>query len=375
MKNIFYIIKILLSNPKKIIIGILTSLSIISMLFFAFKYFSDRQSLIEKFTLPIVIEDENKYLNLVSGMLLDIKDYENIISMEIISKESADEKLKNEEIPCYIYIKEGFADSVIYGENNDIVFVGNKNISLPYTISENIVKAGVAFLSSSQSGIYATAGYAYENGVSPDDINGAITDNINIKFGLALLNYKSYFEEVTISPSGAFDLFESFVFSVIFFLLMIFSINFYSEISGIIVIQDRLKLCNFSFWKLISVIFLCLIIIYSIIASPLFYFFGFKTIFLIINISALCVFSSLFFKDFTSSGFFTLTISLVMLFISGGIIPKGLLPNVVNKISFLSVNNYFLQNANLLHLFLYTIAFLAVLFSILYQSKSREVNI
>lgn len=369
MIKILYFIKILV-DYKKIIINIVFALLLGIVFLGAVNYMESRKSLIEKFKMGIVIEDSNKYLDYLLNIGLSQKDLNETIQFEIMDKKTAEDLLYNQNIPSYIIIPDGFTSSILDGSNINIGFVANPNIEIPYKISEIIVKAGVAFLSSSQSGIYATIDYANKNNIYSER---AVT-NINIEFGKALLAYKNYYNEKLVYTTGNLPVKTNYLYSIIIFFITIFGINFYSGLNQIFNKEVYPRLKPMGFRKVLLVTFVSIFILCNIVCIPAYYFMGFKTILLAINLASLFVFCSLCFKNNTSNGLFIFSISIFMLLISGGIIPRSFLPQLINNISFLSINYYYLNNTGLNYIF-YTIIFSVVLvFASLKLYKKRVEN-
>ncbi len=355
-----YFIKIILSEYKKIIIGISAAVFLFFMLSAFFEYIEKRSSLIDKFTFGIVVEDENPYLDIMLNALFSRDDLKNIMEFEKMDLSAAESKLKSQEIPCYIIIEKGFTDSVITGENKNIIFVGNRTQKLKYNISEALVKAGTAFLTSSQSGIYATIDYAYEKNVPNEIIQDKIVMAINLEFGKALLSYKEYFDTKYLNPFGDFSLKTHYLYSALIFMVLINIASFFEPLKKILdpAILARLKILGFDYYKAYAMAFCSLFLLILIVTLPLFYFFKFKIFILALILSSLIIFTSIVFKESASAGLFIFSFAIISLFISGGILPKGILPEFINKISFLSLNNYFIFEKS--KLFLYGIGFFII---------------
>lgn len=366
---ILYFIKILV-DYKKMIINIVFAI-FLGFLFLGFvNYIENRNTLIEKFKIGIVIEDSNNYLDYLLNIGLSQEDLNKTIEFEVMDKETAENLLDTQKIPSYIIIPSGFTNSILDGSNIDIIFVANPNIEIPYKISEIVVKAGIAFLSSSQSGIYAMIDYATKNNIYTES---AVT-KINIEFGKALLSYKNYYNEKIVYTTGTLPIKQNYIYSILIFFIMIFGINFYNGLGQIFNKDVYPRLLIIGLKKILLITFVSVCLIYNIICIPAYYFMGFKTILLVVNLTSLLIFCSLCFKNNTSNGLFIFTLSLVMLFISGGIIPRSFLPQAINNISFLSINYYYLNNTSEKYI-IYSIIFSVILMVASLKLYKKRVEI
>ncbi|MDR2940596.1 MAG: hypothetical protein LBV08_09805 [Clostridiales bacterium] len=328
-----------------------------------FEAIEKRQALIESFTFGVVVEDKNEYMDIMLNILFSREDLKNIISFEKMDAETAAKKLKDGLIPCYILIEEGFTESVMTGENKNIVFSGDPSYRLKYNIGEALVKAGAAFLTSSQSGIYSTLDYAYKYGIQHNVIQEEIVMAINLEFGKALISYKDYFDTELINPFGDYPLKTHYYYSALIFMAIVCVAPVAGGAKKIFApeVLDRLKVLGFDYYKIYSMAYLaCLIIIFALLL-PLFMVFNYKIFFLAVMLSSLAIFTSAMFKGAAPQGLFIFSMALIMLFISGGAIPKGVLPGFINKLSFLAVNEYFIYEGLKTGLILYTTAFFTIL--------------
>lgn len=377
--KIYLYLKLFFMEYKKILLGFFVAFLICSFVYSAVSYIEKRKSLVEKFTLGVVVQDESKYLDLLLSMMKQREDLSSVLEFKFLSEDDAKKMLISSEIPCYIVIQKGFVHSIRTGENKNIVIVGNKNDAIKYNISEILVKSGVAFLSSSQAGIYSTIDFAYKNNISENIINDKIVMDINLEFGKELLSYLNYFDQKTIFPTGSLPVKTHYIYSFVTFFILINCIPLYNKIKSILKTNTfyRAKAFGSNVYKYIFNIFISVFLFILFFSLPAFFVFGIKTIPIVFCIASFLLFSCIAFKDSTSFSNFFFVISIFMLFVSGGILPKVFLPKIINIISPLSINYYVLNINNSIFYSLYLVLYAIILLSasiILVKLKYRKVG-
>lgn len=375
MKICLYL-KLFFMEYKKILLGFFVAFLICGFVYGAISYIESRKSLVEKFSLGVVVEDESKYLDVLLGIMKEREDLSSILEFKILSEKDAKELLASNKIPCYIFIPKGFVHSIRTGENNNIILVGNKNDAIKYNISEILVKSGVAFLSSSQSGIYSTLDFAYKSDIDENIINDKIVMDINLEFGKELLGYLSYYDQKTVFPTGSLPIKTHYIYSFVTFFILINCIPLYSKLKYILQanIFYRSKALGSNIYKYMFNIFISLFLFVLIFSSPAFFIFGIKTIPIVFCICSFLLFSTVIFKDSTSFANFFFITSIFMLFVSGGILPKVFLPKILSLISPLSINYYVLNINNSMFFSLYLVLYAIILLTVSIIVTKQRTN-
>jgi hypothetical protein len=309
------------------------------------------RKLIKKFTIDVAVLDNHRYINMIMQMALSRDDFKNILEFNFTDVETAERDLASGKIPCYITVPEGFTDSVLTGANKSVVLTGAGN-PVEFNAAKALLTAGTAFLKSSQRGIYATLDAAREAGFEDIDL---IVREINLEYAKALLSYRDYFDEEIIFPEGALPLSEHYFFSAMCFLLTITGAFFFKNIKKILAVLELPVAKKFS-----GVLYADLFIAYLVLSAPLIYFIGIRAVAVSVFAAGLALFCARVFRRAESAYTFVFSVALLSAFISGGTVPKGLLPETVNNLAFLSVNNYVVLKSN--WIFVYAVIATALMF-------------
>jgi len=211
------------------------------------------------------------------------------------------------------------------------------------SVTRLLVGAGVAFVTISQSGIYATLDYAYEQGMDWNEIVNQLVIPINIEYMKALLAYDDYFDKTTLSATDSIPQIEYYLNSALIFLMYIFLVTLIGAIYTAPPVLRRWRMCGTPLIKVMLVKWIALWLLILLFLAPLFPFYGASVFSIAVLLSGLGLMSAQLFKGEQASGVFLFTFAVVTLFISGGALPLAFLPEVFGHISRFTPNYWFIR--------------------------------
>jgi len=327
-------IKSYLYAYKQILFSLLAGLALGIVLWLGIGELTDRGSLFEPFTVGVVDRDG-------TPELIFIYDFfnEHIINLEFMEKSRAQALLVAGEIPAYIELPPNFTQDVFQGVNNPFMVHVNNRFPLQSSLVQLLASGGIAYLSVSQAGVYATLEYAFEAGMAWDEVQRTLLIPVNIAFVRELLDFNDMFanEVLYLVDGNTTDYFIK-RFVVFWYILnLIALIKFlpgYS--SGILA---RFKLAGISPMMILCIKWAGLnaaLLVISILIMPII---GVaEALVLSMFTTAFGLAAGKLFKHENACGLFIFFTALVMYFASGGIIPFVFLPQDLWFMRWLSVN-------------------------------------
>lgn len=327
-------IKSYLYAYKQILFSIIAGLALGAVLWLGIGELANRGSLFEPFTVGVVDHDG-------TPELIFIYDFfnEHVINLEFMEKSQAEALLSAGEIPAYIELPSNFTQDVFQGINNPFMVHANSRFPLQAGLVQLLASGGIAYLSVSQAGVYATLEYAFEAGMPWDEIQRSLLIPVNIAFVQELLNYDDMFaREVLFLVEGNTTDYFIRRFAVFWYILnLIALIKFLPGYSKGILTQ--FKLANMSFMEVFAIKWAGLntaLLVISIFIMPII---GIaEALILSIFTTAFGLVAGRLFKRENACGLFIFFTALVMYFASGGIIPFVFLPQDLWFMRWLSVN-------------------------------------
>lgn len=262
-----------------------------------------------------------------------------------MNEDVASKSIENDEISAYIIIPNGFISSVYTGNNLSLTIIGNENDWIEVSIIKLIMNIAISYLTTAQSGIYATIDTLNSEGATGSQIEEIVMP-INIAYGSSLLNFKANFKESIVNPTGSSTLIEYYTFSIIFFFMMISVSMFLTSIQEGIKkeILNRYKICGINLKNVFINKFIALSIVIFLYTFPILYLFKLKGILVILLTASIAFFIATITNENTGI-ISNLFISFFTLIISGGIIPLVFLPSLFNTLAKLTPN-YWVININ-----------------------------
>jgi len=305
-----------------------------------------RQRLFEPFSIGVVDYDNSMESNLLISMFNKQEEVNETLALTKLSREEAQNKLLSGEIPAYLEIPSQFAEDIKVGRNSPFKLYGlSGQPSLQFAVSRLLSKAGIAFLSHSQAGIYATLDYAYENGLPSQTINDEIVLPINLQFVARLLQYQDFLTEEKLSLFSGLSPVEYYVYGFSVYLLLL------GAIVLIRILKDswnpgiaaRFHTAGFSTANVQGLRLFGLFTVSLVCISPLAYLLGCKIIFIALSVAAFALFASNAFESQISCGLFLFIASSIMMLISGAIVPLAFLPEAFQTLKYFTIPHWVIQ--------------------------------
>lgn len=319
----------------------------------------------DKMDIAVVLPaDGDLYTAAAFSFLSEIDTIKNVCTFKEMSKQSAFEGLKNGEIYAVILVPDDFINHIIDGTNTPAnIILPRSGINTKSTLFRTFVNAGVTDIGAAEAGIYSVDDvcnfYRIKDGVATSE--KFLTDEY---FSYAL-DRSVYFKTKTISVTGNLTLIEFYICSGIVLFLLLSGISCSdllmreSPALSISLKRRNIPVCLLFLFKIAGVTivyFLMLIFAYIMTALAGIRFPAISKALVQLNLSSyLCMFFLIFgifslvlciyqFANSQSVGVLLLfTISISMLFISGGFIPSSLLPELMQKIAVFLPTTYFIK--------------------------------
>ena len=257
---------------------------------------------------------------------------------------TAEENLASGEWVAYFVIPEGFVSSISNGSNFPLTLHLNAKNPMYASIIKAATEAGVAYLTISQSGIYATYDYAEDQGMSAEE-QSQIFLPINYAYAARLINFNEYFIEEDISATGKLsaEMFYLCTFSVFFLLINIIIFDKHAVFTC--AMHNRYQAAGISLVKTQLVRYLSFVVCFAVLGGLLFYLLGIKAIAGILLIAAYYMLTASIIKSEQGLMAFHLFAAMLMLFFSGSIIPVNFMPGFFKGLQYLTLN-YWVLNLN-----------------------------
>ena len=306
------------------------------VLWFGVLELGDRGSLFEPFTIGVVDNDGTPELIFVFDFF-----NEYVIDLEFMTEEEAHQKLASGEIPAFVELPHRFTQDVFRGSNSPFTVHIDSRFPLQGNLVQMLASGGIAYLSASQAGVYATLGYARDAGVSSEDIQRNLLIPVNMAYVQQMLNFEDIFkEEVVHLVEGSITDYFIVRFAVFWHMLSLIILAKFlcGYPSGV---MARFKLAKIPQWQVCGIKWAGLFIVTGLMSIPLMPFVG------ILEAIALSVFVSTFGLLIGKHPLFIFFAALLMYFASGGIIPYVFLPRELLLMRWLSVN-YWVASGNIL---------------------------
>ena len=133
---------------------------------------------IKEIKVGIVAEGEDRMADMLVRFVGGMDSFKDRVSLEIMSKEAAEDALKTGEIYGAIIVPEGIVDSILSGENIPAkILTGSAYSKIETEVFTQLSRAGASLLTTAQAGIYAADTLCGENGRA--DLIGQTEDALN----------------------------------------------------------------------------------------------------------------------------------------------------------------------------------------------------
>ena len=315
---------------KRILSFLLIGLAMGAVLWLAISELTDRGSLFEPFTIGVVDQDGTPELI----FLFDFFN-EYVMDLEIMEMSQAQQRLAAGDIPAFVELPPNFTQDIFRGVNSPFLVHVNNNFPLQSNLVQIFASGGIAYLSASQAGIYATLEYAVTHGLD----QGTLLIPVNMAFVQELINYDKLFtREVVPLVAGSPE--DYFIRRFVVFWHMLSLIALTGFLPGYPPgMMARFRLAGVPLWKINGIKWAGLFAVTALMSVPAMLLVG------VAEALSVSVFASAFgllvgrlFKHEGACGLFIFFSALIMYFASGGIVPFVFLPRILLPMRWLSVN-------------------------------------
>jgi len=318
---------------KEILCFWLVGIIIGAVLWFGAGELAERDSLFEPFTVGVVDQDGTPELIFIFDFF-----NEYVIDLEFMEWEEASARLAAGDIPAFVELPENFTRDVFYGINSPFTVHVTGSLPLQSNLVRLLASGGIAYLSASQAGVYATLGYAYDAGMPWEDIQSTLLIPVNLAFAQALIHHDEMFTREVVSlvagnPTDYFIRRFAIFWHMLGLLAFIKFLPWYS--SGM---AARFKLAGVSEMTMLGLKSAGLFTAAALMALPIVPIVGVYTALLSSAfITAFGLLSGKLFKHDGTRGLFIFFTALMLYFASGGIIPFVFLPQELLPMRYLSI--------------------------------------
>ncbi|MGI6054969.1 MAG: ABC transporter permease [Clostridium sp.] len=155
---------------------------------------------VDTISVGVVMPEEDRLARLAVDMVSSLDSVGSLCEFTYMEAETGRKKLKNGEILALMEIPEGLVESIMDGENLPVVIYFPEYAGLEAAVLRELTGAATSMLSVAQSGIYAADDYLRSHGLEAE-ISQAEGD-LNRIFMSYALSREAYFREKTVSASG-----------------------------------------------------------------------------------------------------------------------------------------------------------------------------
>ena len=191
------------------------------MILYGLFYQNDNQESRQKIQIGIVGNTSDTYLGVGIEAIKNFDTSKYYIEFLTLDAKTAENKLKNNEIMGYLIIPDGFVNSIVNGENKQIIYMQNNSPeALGPVIMSEIATTISDIVTESQSGIYGFMYLADEAGLTATKIK-KLTNTLNLQYIDTILNRETVctFKYVGISSGLSFKDYYLCAFIVLIILL------------------------------------------------------------------------------------------------------------------------------------------------------------
>ena len=308
----------------------------------------------------------------LTGRMRDIREYASFQNMR---REAAEAALADGDISAVLVLPDDFLGGVLDGTNPDVTLVVSREKPLEAMLAWWVGRSAADLIGASQLGIYAVL-----DAVPPEQYGQAMTE-INLRFINTALDRESFFRLKELRPVDAMDMRDHYSLSLLVFLVLASAPAMRPLFADTDIGLRRrlLRLGCGSIFQYSSALCTAFLLLLPMTLIPVlaggWAAAGAVMLALLGAAFAGCV--CLLSGTAAGCGGIALTASAVLLFLSGGLLPTPLLPEVLQKLGALSPVSalrgllYAPSAGDLLNIFLWTLGLLA-LGTLLYAARLRK---
>ena len=320
---------------REIVCFLLAGFVIGAVLWLGAEELTARDSLFEPFTLGVVDQDGTPEL----VFLFDFFN-EHVIDLELMEKSEAMERIATGDIPAFVELPPYFTRDVFYGTNTPFTVHVNAGFPMQGMLVQLLSSGSIAYLSSSQAGVYATLGHAYSLGVSWGDVQSDLLIPVNMTFAQELIRHNDMFarEELSLLEGEAPEDYFIQRFAVFWHMLSLLALvqllPWYP-----LGVMARFKFASIPPLTVLGIKWTGLFVMVVLLSIPIMPLIGVgRALLSSLFISAFGLLSGKLFKCTNARGMFIFFVALAMYFASGGIVPFVFLSQEMAPMRWLSLN-------------------------------------
>ena len=334
------------------VIGIVCIGSIIGV-----SYAMKQSKIIQPVKIGLVVSDNDAEMKLISRFLPAMESVKNLFEFVSLTKDEAIEQVENEEIQAAILLPEHFFTDIIEGENTPAKIILGDNENLSIQMFEELIKAGVSMLRTSEAALYAISDAAYEYDITMSQ--GDMEYFISYLYLNTVLGRERLYQNIMLSDHGEINsvAYDSIVCIIV--ILLFSGINFQYlfrpreralesklksyGVGPMKIIGTKVIVMSMVLWLLSLSLYLLVTTIKRVFHIPI----PLPRVWLLLFIIPLLISFATFFafiytltRRNNQSGLILILIQIIMLIGSGFIIPIQLLPKLMQKVELLLPMRY-----------------------------------
>ena len=311
----------------------------------------------------VVCMDDSWIMDLAKGMLLGNKKITGIVNLQFTDYDRAMEGLEENLYMAVVIIPENAVDDIISGDNTPFQVIFPKNAGYEAAAIREVADSAVKLLASAQAGIYSVYDFygEYNHKLNRADA----IKRLNERYIDAVLGLEDFFKDTTVVATGDLDIPEYYALSGIILFMLLFGMNSlaYMEAYKKEIItaleQNGVTIAKQTFSR-----FLGILCIYGIISTVIVtaigigaklgvlmtikLFLGMIPVLMTASAMVLLVQAAVRYKPAAIMIMFL--ISVFQAFVTGGFIPKMMLPGIIEKIGRCTPAYYMLRELSIIYL-------------------------
>lgn len=317
------------------------------------------EALTLKVNIALVANDDNPLVNLAVLYIKNLESVENVCDFFLMSEADAMDSLEDGTVYAVVILPPGFINDILNGINTPARIILHPDSGADSILFETLAEAAAYTLRTAQAGIYAAIDTI--NLTGNYSLADDMTDSLNSRYISMALGRPALFKSTVLSATEEFTLVHFYGASAFVLLMLLTGIGcaaFCRNNTGfltLLVKRSGIGLFAQAFWQTFGLtvcyfsVFAVLVLIYGLLSPSA----GlFKTIFILLPalfliIFSICSFSLLLFRAAKNpqTGILLLFMfSVILIFLSGGILPPAFLPQVIRRAGSVLPSTYWLKS-------------------------------
>lgn len=351
--------------PKLMAGAVILLIIIFSIAFFANGLLNEKQEKkdSDKISIGVVCYDESKMMDLAKGILMGTKSVTDNINLVFVDEKAATEGLYSGKYMAVMVIPDEAIKHIISGKNTPIEIRFPENAGYEAAVFKEIADAAVNLLAASQAGVYSVYDFYNENN-RKDYIKPAL-DRLNDRYIKTVLLREKFFRNTTVVATGELEVMEYYLISGLILFMFLFGINS-------ITFRENYKkdiintLCNNGVGVLKQTFagFTGMFLMYMVFVLPVMAAIGITLHMetdmiirlipaIVPAVSAVCAIILLvqtMFPHKPSAVLITFMLAVYQSFVTGGLIPEIMLPEIVKKAGRFTPAYYMIEQIRIVYM-------------------------